>query len=351
MDNINSFANQDLFVGIDMHKKNWRIGVISEFAEFKPLTIDPNPDVLSCYLNTHFPGGNYLAAYEAGFCGFQPCKSLTALGIPCIVVHPADVPTTDKEKKRKSDPVDCKKIARALRSGQLQGIHVPGENQLLDRALLRHREQLVKDQTRCKNRIKGYLSAHWIDLQIGSGNYWSRAFLAQLEKVARWHPAMASMLQQLSQIRTLVRLVTRQLVQIGKERYKQNIALLRSVPGIGMLTAITLAIEIGDIRRFTRFDQFAAFIGLIPNAHESGDTKRGGRITSRGKKLIKKYIIEASWIAIRTDPELMARFNTLARRMSRNRAIIRIAKSLLSRIKAVLERGQPYQINYNLSRS
>ena len=59
-------------------------------------------------------------------------------------------------------------------------------------------------------------------------------------------------------------------------------------------------------------------------------------------------MIEASWIAVRKDPEMMAVYGRLCRRMLKTKAIIRIARKLLNRIKAVLETGQPYQINYNL---
>ena len=71
-------------------------------------------------------------------------------------------------------------------------------------------------------------------------------------------------------------------------------------------------------------------------------------MTPRGNRQIKKYLIEASWIVVRHDPVMMAAFGNLCKRMTKTNAIIRIAKKLVNRIKAVLDKGQPYEINYNL---
>ena len=73
-----------------------------------------------------------------------------------------------------------------------------------------------------------------------------------------------------------------------------------------------------------------------------------GNITYRGNKHLKKYLIEASWVAVRKDPEMMLTFTNLSRRMIKTKAIIRIARKLLNRIKAVLDTEQPYEINFNL---
>ena len=88
----------------------------------------------------------YHSVYEAGFCGFWIHKHLRELGINNIVVNPADVPTMLKN-------VDCSKLVRGLRSGDLSGIHVP-ETQMFElRSLIRLRNSIVKDSTREKNRI------------------------------------------------------------------------------------------------------------------------------------------------------------------------------------------------------
>ena len=110
--------------------------------------------MLHKYLVNNYPGANYFSVYEAGFCGFWIHEKLTDLGITNIVVNPADVPTMSKEKLRKTDAVDCNKLARELRSGSLEGIYIPGTEVLEMRSLIRLRNLIVKDSIRAKNRIK-----------------------------------------------------------------------------------------------------------------------------------------------------------------------------------------------------
>jgi len=86
----------------------------------------PEPLVLQKYLRRNFPGADYLCGYEAGFCGFWIQKELEALGIKCVVVHGADVPTINKEKVYKRDPIDSRKLARMLRTGAYQALYIPG---------------------------------------------------------------------------------------------------------------------------------------------------------------------------------------------------------------------------------
>ena len=86
---------------------------------YKQFCQPPKPTVLGKYLRKHFPGGHYKSVYEADFCGFWIHDELTAEGIENIIVNPADVPTTDKERQQKTDKRDAKKLARMLRGGGL----------------------------------------------------------------------------------------------------------------------------------------------------------------------------------------------------------------------------------------
>ena len=92
-------------------------------------------------------------------------------------------------------------------------------------------------------------------------------------------------------------------------------------------------------------DELCNYVGFVPSMHGSGDKMQTGKMVRRGRKELKIMLIEASWDAIRIDPALMAKFNELAKRMHKNKAIIRIARSLLSRIRYVLVNQQPYELS------
>ena len=151
------FTGQNIYAGIDVHKKSWQVSVYSEELYHKTFNQPPQPEVLYHYLAKHFPNGTYYSVYEAGFCGFWIHDQLQSLGINSIVVNPADVPTTDKERKQKTDRVDSNKLAKQLRNGDLEAIYTHKRDVLEDRSLMRMRSTLVKDLTRYKNRVKSEL--------------------------------------------------------------------------------------------------------------------------------------------------------------------------------------------------
>jgi len=113
---------------------------------------------------------------RGGYCGFWIYEQLRKNGIDCIVVNPADVPTTHKEQTNKNDRVDARRLARSLRNGELRSIYVPERGLLEDRSLVRIRRSLVKKQTRCKKQINGLLSFYGITIPEEMVNsHWSRA--------------------------------------------------------------------------------------------------------------------------------------------------------------------------------
>jgi len=152
------FSNQNIFIGIDVHKKSWKVNIRTDQIDHKTFTMDPMPRILSEYLRKNFPGGQYYSAYEAGFSGFWAHKQLEELGVNSIVVNPADIPTNDKQRRIKNDKVDCRKIAHHLRNGDLTGIYIPSRKIQEARTLLRLHNQITKDQTRLKNQIKSILN-------------------------------------------------------------------------------------------------------------------------------------------------------------------------------------------------
>lgn len=345
------FKGQNIYVGIDVHLKSWSVAVLSEHSVLKRFRQDPNPDSLHKFLTTHYPGADYYSVYEAGFCGFWIHGRLSSLGINNIVVNPADVPTMSKEKIRKTDSVDCGKLARELRSGTLEGIYVPSVETLEMRSLIRLRNKIVKDTTREKNRIKSFLRFHGIDIpeeftRHSVGN-WSKRFLAWLREVLLstqyGREALNIHIEQFIRLRGMLLGQTRLLRTLSRgEALKEPVRLLTSVPGIGITTAMSLAVEIDDIGRFASANALASYIGLIPMCHSSGEKRDNGNMTVRKHAMLRYYIIEAAWIAIRKDPAMTLAYEGYRKRMDASNAIVKIGRKLVNRIFFVLKRKQEY---------
>jgi transposase len=152
------------------------------------------------------------------------------------------------------------------------------------------------------------------------------------------------MLEQIKLLRQLLLKAERQLrVIMNSEKYKDQLNLLLSVPGIGPAIATLWLLEVGDVRRFGSFDQLNDFVGMCPDTADSGETERCRGITIRRHKQLRAALIEATWQAIRLDPALLESYQQLTKRMPGNRAIVRIARKLLRRIRAIQLTGVPYQ--------
>jgi transposase len=333
------FTGQTIYIGLDVHRKSWSVSIYLEHFEHKTFTQPPKVEVLVSYLKRHFPGAAYKAVYEAGYCGFWIHDNLRQKGVDCIVVNPADIPTTDKERTRKSDRIDCRKLARALRAGQIQGIWVPPRAKAEDRSLVRTRQAMVKKQTRCKNQIKGMLYLY--GLQVDSSTSWSRNFIRSLEALQleceSGNLALKAYLSELVHLRQIIAKLNKDILSLARsDQYSESVRLLKSIPGIGTLNAMILLTEIGDISRFQGLDRLASYMGITPDSRSSGDKESPGDLTRRGNRHLRYLLIESSWTAVRKDPALSAAFNQMCMRTLKTKAIVKIARKLLNRIRFVL---------------
>lgn len=343
-----NFANQNIYCGIDKHKKSWHVCIRDDSFELRAFSQPPNPVILSEFLHRTYPGANFTAVYEAGFSGFWAQRALESLGISCLVVNPADVPTSDKDRQHKTDQVDCRKLAKALCDNSIQGIFIPEENQVEDRDILRTRKQIVKDQTRNKNRITSFLNFHGIEVPDGfkQSAHFSNPFILWLEGLDL-RPSMRMTLNlkigALKQGRLQLLEANRYVRNLSRsETYKIQAGFLQTIPGIGLITSMILLTELGDINRFKGLDELANYVGLSPNVYSSGETIHVKGITHRCNHIVREALIESSWCAVRKDPALLRAYQEYVKRMHHNKAIIKIARKMLNRIRYVLRNQKPY---------
>lgn len=344
-----NFINQHIYVGIDVHAKRWVVSIVVGDSLFGPISQNPEVKILVNYLRRNFPGGIYHCVYETGFSGFWINDKLKANGLDCIVINAADVPTTNKERDRKTDKRDSKKLARCLSYGQLEGIYVHDNETYEERSIVRTREALIKEQTRCKNRIKGLMKFFGIEIKDENiKTHWSNKFIEYLLNVDRLNSwgkiSLNTYIDQLRYHRKLISEITKQIRKLSQtERYQQNVNILLTIPGINILTAMIILTEIGNIQRFRTIDKLCSYIGLVPSEHSSGEKENRNYMTPRGKSILKRVIVESSWVSIRKDPGLLMCFNHLCKRMKKTRAIITISRKLTGRIMYVLRNKEQYK--------
>ena len=347
---VTSFTSLTLYVGIDVHKKQWSVSIFTGQIHHRTFSQPPSPEALKTYLDKHFPDAKVVCAYEATRFGFWIARALHSFGYECMVVNPADIPSSHQETQNKTDPVDSRKIARTLQAGLLTGCYIPSEVMEGDRQLFRYRKRLWSDLGRIKNRIKGTLMFSGIQLPTKYDNaYWSKAFLkwiAELELpsasskdtldllLTQYHLIYRHFLDSSIKVRKLLRSV----------RYKDQGMRLRTIPGIGPLTSVQILTELGDVKRFSSFKKLNSFVGFKPTTYSSGEHDWKGHLSIRRHKALRSALVECAWQTVQNDPAMLVKYEQLRERMTKKRAIVTIARKLLSRIFYVLKNQQPYEL-------
>lgn len=338
---LTDFSNSTIHCGLDVHKKNWNVSIYVDEVFTKTFQQPATADALYAYLTSNYPHAKYRSCYEAGFCGFSVQRSLQAKGVDCIVVNAADIPQTNKGTLSKTDSSDSKRIGEAFTKGLLRPIHIPKADDEADRNLIRYRKRVQRDLKAKKQIIKSTLNIWGISIPVAHDKpYWTNNFI---NWIANLQTSGNSTNQTLQLCIEDVKVLRKRLFDTNKliktmaysDKYKKTYDLLTSTPGIGLITAMTIITEIQDIKRFDSFDKFNSYIGLCPSEFSSGEQVRKGKMTTRCQKQIRSLIIEASWIAIKHDPALTQKFNELIKVKTKKRAIVSIAKKLLSRIYSI----------------
>ena len=341
-------ASPKLFIGIDIHKRSWKVHCATDLSMGRTFSMPPLPERLRDYVLRHFPGHEVSTAYEAGCCGYSAHRSFESYGWRSLVVNPADIFRRGKERHTKTDRIDAQLIARELKDGRLEGIEVPDRCREQLRSLFRRRNDLVKDMRQIKSYIKMQLLYYGIKVPDEYDNdHWSHGFRDWLDDVGFEYETGSEVLR--SRMRTF-RFIDQEFRDVSvllrrhtKAYFKKDYMLLRSIPGIGPIVASGILSELGDLRRFNGIKQLAGYVGLAPGIYQSGDTVRHTGVSMRSHRLIRSYFIEASWQAIRTDPVMQGYYRG-HRGKNVKSVIVKVARKLLSRTLAVIKTGVPYEI-------
>jgi transposase len=348
--------DQTVCVGLEDSKKSWKVCVRSGRIIVNRTSMEAEYEVLRNYFRNNFPGCKITVMYEAGFRGFELHDKLVADGWKCVVTPPHTV-TQEKCSKKKNDAIDADRLAKNLENGDYKSCHVPERIVREDRQVSRLYGQLQKDITRTCSRIRRTIEYHGLERSFSPGDWGRRqyreaeeALLGKLEIGESLRFSLQMLFKEVRLLRQYQTDVLRKMRELAKsDRYKKSVDLLHTAPGIGKLTSIRLALEWGDVSRFKRKEEFAAFLGLIPSDYSTGDNEHQGHITKQGNRQVRAWLIECAWIAIRYDPVLLEKFNRVAQDSQgkmkyKKMAIVAVARKVAMRLRGILLSGEPYQI-------
>jgi transposase len=348
MNYTQTIAIPKLFIGMDVHKKSWTVHFKTDLFDNKTVTMPADPPTLVNYVEKHFTDHEVSCCYEAGCCGYWIARALQQQGWEVKVVNPADVPRINKQDWQKTDRIDSRNLCKHLSDDNLRGIYIPGEEQEQLRSLFRRRIHLARQLRTIKNHIKSQLLYYGIKLPEEYDNpNWSRLMKTWISNIEwKYSSAAESMRSRLKHLEFLwyeELHISNELRAYCRKHFKKDYYLLKSVPGIGGITASGILSELGDLRRFNRLDELAAIVGLVPGIYQSSENKINLGLTKRSNHQLRSLLVEATWVAVRTDMALQQYYRQHAHKEP-NKAIIKTAHKLLSRIRAVIISGIPYQL-------
>jgi len=288
-----------IYVGLDVHKDSITIAFAREGREAAEAwkTI-PNDGVrLRKALKMLAKNGEVLkVCYEAGPTGFGLCRRLREAGIDCIVVAPSLVPGKPGDRV-KTDPRDARKLAHFLRSGDLTEVYVPEEAVEAIRDLERARDDAKCAERVARHQLSKFLlrhDRHW------EGTTWTVKHRDWIRTQTFAYAAQQRVLEDyLKMVEDLAERVDRLTAQM--EELVQETALaplvqaLQAFRGISVVSAVTIAAEVGDLRRFATASQFMSYVGLVPSEDSTGKRRRQGAITRCGNAHLRRILTEAAW--------------------------------------------------------
>ncbi len=343
----------EVFAGLDVDKRSMAVTFANHAGVLRSVRMPYNVEGLVTHVRKHFPGHKVVFAYEAGPTGYGLYDGLAAHAYRCLVAAPSMIPRAPGQRV-KTNRLDSVSLAQNLRGGQLEGIRVPTPVYRELRHLAQLRDTELRDVVATKQRIKALLLFEGRPFPPApAGSQWSGAVRAALSALA-CAPSVRfkldALLAHLAFAEQQVRQTTRAIRRFCRTdpELVQEIAYLRSVPGIGWIVASHLLARIGDWRELGPGRELSGFLGVVPRERSTGDSIARGGITHTGDGRLRSKLIQSAWAAIRNDAELREFYRAVARRHPPDRAariaIVAVARKLTVRIAAVLRHQRPYVV-------
>ena len=286
------------YVGLDVHKNSIKIAVAEEGREPARLfaSIPGETNKLITSIRKLGSKSSIRCCYEAGPGGYSVYRSLTAAGIDCKVIAPSLIPK-QSGKRVKTDRLDAENLAHYLRSGDLTEVWVPDETTESIRNLVRLREDARIARQKARQQLNQFLVRNG---RIYRKTRWKIHHIRWI-RFQRFsedgdNVAVSDYLRQVELLSDRITNIEENL-RLYSKHWKQNwlVERLQCLRGIAFISAVGIAAEVGDLKRFATAGKFMSYVGLVPAEYSSGQKERRGSITRCGNVTIRRLIVEASW--------------------------------------------------------
>jgi transposase len=320
-----------VYVGIDVHRKRSQVAVIDRDGSVQVNRNVPNGVQPILGVIGDLPIGAPVA-FEAAFGWGWLVEMLEDYGFEPHLVHPSRCRAI-ASARLKNDKVDAATLAQLLRADLLPEAWIAPLPVRQQRALLRHRFHLVRLRTLLRNRIHAVLAEHGLERAGACFTASGRAWLEGLDLPDASRTVIDQLLALLDALKEPIDALDAQLA--AQARGDPHVTALTELPGVGILTALVIVTEVGDISRFPSARKLAAWAGLTPTVRSSDLTVRHGHISKQGSAWLRWILCEAAQTAKRS-PQFAATYQAIAHRRGKKIATTAIARKLITRAYHVL---------------
>jgi transposase len=261
-----------------------------------------------------------------------------------VVAHPGLVKLISYARV-KTDKRDVLNLARLLAANLIPEVWVLPQEVRELRALLAHRRHMIKRRTMLQNRLHSVI--HRNNRMPPPGDlfaerhqdWWQQTPLSAVEhlRLRQDLETLRHLEPQIAECDAILEMIS------GQALWQKQVVLLLQIPGFGLLTVMTVLAAVGDVPRFRTSKHLVGYAGLGAGVHISGETHHTGRITKQGRKDLRTALVAAAWSAVRWDPYWQVRFERLAKRRGKRKAIVAIARKLLTVVWHVLTKQEAYR--------
>jgi transposase len=243
----------------------------------------------------------------------------------------------------RQDPAVLNELARS--NYKLPACYIPDDEMFALREHLRARSDLVRMRTMLKNRIHSILHRRGIlnplkDLFTKDGRKW----LGEIKLDEAGRLILDGYLSTLDQLTQTIDESTSALTRLSKsQRWCKQVALLKTMPGVGPITSLTILAELGDIHRFKSRAAVSNYTGIVPVVRDSNEKKFSGHITHRGPAHLRSVLVEAAWTSVGRVPQYGVIYQRIAAKRAKQIAIVAVARRMLEDAWTMLIRDEVFR--------
>lgn len=328
-------------IGCDQHKYFCQLAVLDEKGKMiqQQKLYHDDREALKRYFAS-LPPGSRMAIEASGFESWL-ADFVQELGIEVHLSHPLKTRAI-AEAKIKTDKVDAKILAQLLHADMLPAAYLASPEIRRKRYFLRFRLCLNRYRSSLKNRIHSLL--HFLGIQTPDISdlfgVSGRAFLDSLKLGPGYQDALHGYLNLLNATEARINCLGKRLAATVKDNPEAK--LLETIPGVGVLLAQLIAVEIADISRFSSAERLGSYAGLVPSLHQSGQRLYHGSCQKSGNKFLRWAMVEAAQVAVRKDPRMKDFYSRIKRKKGSQKAIVAAARKLLAVVFYILTRNEAY---------